>query len=172
MAKKRAIESVQSAGTSDIQTTDSFVNPADALSNQILTPSSSMRVWHSSRQMDLQTITYQRRGMNSWDLIIPNRQYRTIPNFLSALLIFGRIIVNRICGGALVEMEVVAAVGVAGSRRNQRYTELLSTTVLLDESDESTETLALVGKGIVAAVGAAGNQRAIDMLSSIVYTDR
>lgn len=54
-AKKRAAESVQSAGTSDLQTTDNSVNPADALSNQNLTPSSSMGVWPSSRQMDLQT---------------------------------------------------------------------------------------------------------------------
>ncbi|WMV11416.1 hypothetical protein MTR67_004801 [Solanum verrucosum] len=54
-AKKRAAESVQSAGTSDLQTTDNSVNPADALSNQNLAPSSSMGVWPSSRQMDLQT---------------------------------------------------------------------------------------------------------------------
>lgn len=54
-AKKRAAESVQSAGTSDLQTTDNSVNPADALSNQNLAPSSSMGVWPSSRQIDLQT---------------------------------------------------------------------------------------------------------------------
>ncbi|MCD7453343.1 hypothetical protein HAX54_020641 [Datura stramonium] len=40
---------------SPIQTTDNSVNPADALSNQNLTPSSSIGVWPSSRQMDLQT---------------------------------------------------------------------------------------------------------------------
>ncbi|XP_059312693.1 AT-hook motif nuclear-localized protein 9 [Lycium ferocissimum] len=54
-AKKIAAESVQSAGTSDLQTTDNSVNPVDVLSNQNLTPSSSMGVWPSSRQMDLQT---------------------------------------------------------------------------------------------------------------------
>ncbi|KAK4371911.1 hypothetical protein RND71_007295 [Anisodus tanguticus] len=54
-AKKRAAESVQSAGTSYLQTTDNSINPTDALSNQNLTPSSSMGVWPSSRQMDLQT---------------------------------------------------------------------------------------------------------------------
>ncbi|KAK4379303.1 hypothetical protein RND71_001165 [Anisodus tanguticus] len=43
-AKKRAAESVQSAGISDLQTTDNSVNPVDALSNQNLTPSSSMGV--------------------------------------------------------------------------------------------------------------------------------
>ncbi|KAM3218543.1 hypothetical protein P3L10_023074 [Capsicum annuum] len=53
--KERAAESVQSAGTSDVQTTDNSVNPPDALSNQNLTPSSSMGIWPSSRQMDLQT---------------------------------------------------------------------------------------------------------------------
>ncbi|PHU00763.1 hypothetical protein BC332_30550 [Capsicum chinense] len=55
-AKKRAAKSVQSVGTSDVQTTDNSVNPPDALSNQNLTQSFSMGIGPSSRKMDLQTI--------------------------------------------------------------------------------------------------------------------